>query len=52
MEVLINNAGLRERLGKNARNKVLSKHTWAHNIDSILAHLGDLTGEPFLFNKD
>lgn len=47
MEVLINNPGLREKLGKNARNKVVSKHTWGHNIDNILARLEVLPGYPF-----
>ena len=44
LERLIRDAGLRQRLGEQARQDVLRKHTWTQNARTILNRLSSSTG--------
>lgn len=44
MKILVGDKSLREKLGHEAREKVLSAFTWDHHVDHILNEIKELTG--------
>jgi glycosyltransferase involved in cell wall biosynthesis len=44
LETLINNKGLRKRLGESGRRDVLAKHTWQHNALEVVRGLRGVSG--------
>ena len=45
IELLVARAGLRSRLGTNARARVLGHYTWDHNVRAVMDRLRQLHGE-------
>jgi glycosyltransferase involved in cell wall biosynthesis len=46
LRILLDDASLREKLGRAARERVLNHHTWLRNAELVLGSLFDLTADP------